>query len=286
MRLSKLTQLFAVSCLAAAVNSQAGILDLSIVSGSGIFQNPTVGPGAIPPATIVDADLGADLSSTLSWGVPFSAGGDQSNLELVSHKTISIAALDTPYELSIITHNNNVLDGSFATLETAQILGALSLSSTLGVGFQSASIEGTALALATAAQIADPDVPALVPVGDYGKTLVTLFDIEFNETLNAAGCPFGNPQGSICDDFFSLTTLAGFPVTIDLMIDDMAYELFIYSSFDADGSTIELGPDYFTAENDATALYTFGTLTKVPEPTSVALLSLGLLMAGRRKFKK
>lgn len=285
MRLSNIAKLFTVSCLAAAVNTQAGILDLTLVAGSGIFQNPTVGPGAIPPATIVNADLGADLSSTLSWGVPI-GDGDQSNLELISHKSISMAALDIPYEISITTHNNNVLNGAFPTLETAQILGALSLSSTLGVGFQSASIMGTPLALATALQIADPDVPALVPVADYGKTLVTLFDIDFNETPNVVGCPFGNPQGSICDDFFSLTTLAGFPVTLDLMIDDMAYELFIYSSFDADGSTIELGPDYFTAENAATDLYTFARLTKVPEPTSVALLSLGLLMASRRKFKK
>ncbi|RDH43864.1 PEP-CTERM sorting domain-containing protein [Zooshikella ganghwensis] len=288
MRLSNITKLFTVSCLAAAVNTQAGILDFSLVDGSGIFQNATVGGGTfVAPTIITDTNFngGLDVFSQLSWGEPI-GDGDQSNLQLVSHKSVAIEALNTPYELSVITHNNNVLNGAFATLATAQILGALSMSSTLGAGFQSAEIMGIPLAAATAAVLGDADVPDdLVMPADYGSSLVTLFDIAFNETLNAGDCPFGNPRGSICDDFFTLTTDSGFPVTLDIMIDDMAYELFIYSSFDADGSTIELGPDYFTAENAATNLYTFARLTKVPEPTSVALLSLGLLLASRRKLK-
>ncbi|MGI0119024.1 PEP-CTERM sorting domain-containing protein [Zooshikella sp. RANM57] len=285
----------------AGQSAVAGFLDFDLVDDTGIFQNPVVTAPGIPLATIVNDfayNGGLDTRSTLFWGEPSNLSGlnpglEQSNLDLVSHKTISIDALGVPYELSVLTHNNNVVSITAATLGTAQILGALSVSSSMGVlGDIFLKTEGgdVPLGLLSGGLVLDPDVPDdIVPPAEYPTTIISLFDIDFTETPNFLPCDPPNPFGSTCDDFFSLMTDGGFPLHFDVYIDDKLHDLFIYSSFDADGSTVETGPLYYTPEVAATDLYTFGILTLIPEPTSIGMMLAGLfgvagsLTAKRRK---
>lgn len=294
----------AIGCSALTVQSAlAGFLDFALVDDTGVFQNPVVTAPGIPPATIVNDfafNGGLDTRSTLFWGEPSNLSGlnpglEQSNLDLVSHKSVSIDTLGDPYELSILTHNNNVVSITAATLGTAQILGALSVSSSMGVLgdiFLKTPGGDVPLELLSAGLVLDPDVPDdIVPPADYDSTIISLFDIGFTETPNFVPCDPPNPFGSSCDDFFSLMTDGGFPLHFDVYIDDKLHDLFIYSSFDADGSTIETGPLYYTPEVAATDLYTFARLTLIPEPSSIGIMLAGLLgavggLAVRRRKKQ
>ncbi|WP_133296012.1 hypothetical protein [Zooshikella ganghwensis] len=282
-----------------SVAVQATMLKLELVPSSGFFQNPALTPDPGPPAVIVTdpvAEGGTATVSSLVWGEPSDESGInpdllQSSMVLTSYHEIAMSADGSPAKISQLVHNNNVLNPTAATLLSAQILGALSLSSTDGpvsdVFVNHSSLGLIPLVDLTLALLASPDVADdLVPAGEEGTTLISLFNLAFNETFNDPGfCIFGNPRGSFCDDFFLLTTEGGFPVFIELLIDGLPHELLIYSSFDETGTSAEPGPNYFTAENASTTLYTFARLSplSIPEPSVVFLIGILLvLLAGYR----
>ncbi|MBU2712398.1 hypothetical protein [Zooshikella harenae] len=285
-----------------SVAAQATMLKLDLIPSSGIFQNPALTPDPGPPAVIVTdpiAEGGTATMSSLVWGEPSDESGLnpdllQSSLVLTSYHDISLNADGAPEKISQLVHNNNVLNPAAATLLSAQILGALGLSSTDGpvtdVFVNHNTLGLLPLTDLTLALLASPDVADdLVPVGEEGTTLISLFNLAFNETLNNPGfCIFGNPRGSFCDDFFLLTTEGGFPVFIELLIDGLPHELLIYSSFDETGASAEPGPNYFTAENASTTLYTFARLSPlaVPEPSAVLLIGFLLVLLASYRLSR
>lgn len=125
-------------------------------------------------------------------------------------------------------------------------------------------------------------------------------DITFVETANDGTCtddPFGtgvlNPVGGICDDIvravFDLE-----PIFFEM--DDMTFRLdFGIRPVDiADGFVVPLGPDAFVfwtreppmGDEFTTSFEIFVTAVKVPAPTTLALLGLGIAglgFAGKRR---
>lgn len=105
----------------------------------------------------------------------------------------------------------------------------------------------------------------------------SVFDVTFKETPNVAPCVDANPNGSICDDFFRL--LGKLP-SVDFVINGATYHLEVFLEaganvviqYDANGDAV-----YYTSEGKTSVLNTYGRLTAVPEPTSLALLGLGML---------
>lgn len=188
-----------------------------------------------------------------------------------------IDALDTNYMLSALTHNNFRISASFAWLTNADILGMIGFSSTntggIAAGFGSSTVADAFTANASSE-----------------------FDIGFTETFNHADvgdCAPVDEDGVAggathtfttgCDDYFDFSidnpdplpdTL---PFAIPFYIDGKHYALTIFSSFDADGSTILPPTRIWTEEETSTTLYTFARLTEIPEPSTIALFGLGLL---------
>lgn len=217
---------------------------------------------------IAPVDVG--LTSTISWGT--NDTNTPSSLVLVDEASTDINTLGTNYLLSTLTHNNNDIGG--ASLVNAIIGGALSLT-------------GSGL---------------VTPFP--GDVLNTSFDIKFSETLNGSCNALSKDNGetgptdpnqhvhlSSCDDRFDYTVNGGtFPVVVPVMIAGWAYDLNIFAATDALGANPLTATRFWTAENTATSIYTFlrleSTHTSVPEPTSLAILGLGLLgLASSRKRK-
>jgi hypothetical protein len=207
------------------------------------------------------------LSSTISWGTP-----SPSYLELIDEAQQDIDTLGVNYLLSTLTHNNDPIDG--ATLVNAIISGVLNL---------------------TGAGLVTP-----IP----GDVINTSFNIDFAETLNGS-CdaaskdngetgptdPVDHIHASSCDDHFDYTVNGGsFPVTIPVLIAGWGYEITIFAATDDQGDNPLTALRFWTPENAKTSIYTFLRLdltqTSVPEPTSLAILGLGLLgLASSRKRK-
>lgn len=109
------------------------------------------------------------------------------------------------------------------------------------------------------------------------------FGIEFTETTNSDPCPAPNPLGSICDDFF---TLSGLPSPISFIVDGYVYTI-TFRMADADGFALEDNILY-TREGADNSLKVQAQITArevtVPEPATLGILGLGLLLLNRRKF--
>ncbi|WDE05001.1 PEP-CTERM sorting domain-containing protein [Thalassomonas viridans] len=218
-------------------------------------------------------------------GIRWGADGDYSSLVLEDFAP-DIDALDTNYMLSALTHNNFRIPGPESLwLTMAEILGEIS--------FTSVNSGGIATGFGSAI-VADA----------FTADAMSDFDIDFTETFNTttiAGCAPVDEDGvaggdthtfaTNCDDYFdySIDNPAPLPDTlpfaIPFYIDGGHYALTIFSSFDADGSTVLPPGRIWTEEEKSTTLYTFARLSEIPEPSTLAILALGILGLSLSKRK-
>lgn len=221
-----------------------------------------------------------DQTSTWSAGTSFSAGGGsqvttateiswggvgnyktpgdpRSGLEITDSHVIGTVDTNGPAATTnTITHYNNSIDGSFATLLTAGLDTWLTLT---------------------------PNLPNSLP--SLAPDLIS-FNINFKETPNVTTCGF--PSVSHCDDIFVIASGA---LNNSFVFDGNTY---FVSAFETSGNLIPLPAvtcgvagappgclGFQTQEGKFTpATFAFIITTErvqIPEPASLALLALGLL---------
>jgi hypothetical protein len=146
-----------------------------------------------------------------------------------------------------ITHGNFILPSPATTLRTVDLLSAFTITN-----------------------------PAL------GVSAAT-FAISFMESPNGAPCPAPNPLGSECDDWFEIS---GLPLPIVFVIDGYQYTI-EFRLFGGVGFVVADNTLY-TRENAENNLFVQARVSarQVPEPATLGILGLGLLLLNRRKFLK
>lgn len=212
------------------------------------------------------------FGNTLRWGTPSNPSNLQSSLTIGNNPAIGqVTTGDSGIPSSIVfapalslTHANNVLAGGSATLTMAQLTATLTLT---------------------------PNQPV---AGPAQTPPAIQYDIKFVETTNATPCPSPSPAGNPCNDIFVQVTGA-MNQTFDY--DGYTYYLNILP---LDGSVLSVLGDGacqaagapkncvgFTTEEGKNTTLRFGfsiTTTPVtidvPEPGMLALLGLGLGVAG------
>ncbi len=204
-------------------------------------------------------------ASEVSWGATdgsFSGAPNDRSALVITDSPLS-DTVDTngaDAQSSTLTHYNNSISASYATLLDATLQSSLTLTPNNPVG---------------------PQLPSFT----------TDFVIAFEETANTAPCNFS--VDTVCDDIF----------TIELgdLVQSFEYDGFIYtvSIFSAglgpmDAATCAIvgkAPGcigFTTPEGQATPANFFFNITakEIPEPASIAVLGMGLLMLGARRFRK
>lgn len=236
-------KLLATGLLAAAsllsFNASALTVPFSLsggwLSGSETQTFPS-GPGQI---SFIETD--GTIPGTfheIRWGVPstLTGNGERSGLRL-DNESGFITADGAPVLLSTLTHFNNVIQSGSSSLLS------VILRSQLQLGL----------------------------LGD-----ITDFTINFRETRNfVLPCPPPNPNGSECDDYFTL--IGGLP-TVDFVVNGILYRLEVFL---VPGEGVEIVDGvFYTREGGNSQLFTYGRLFTVAEPGALAFLGLGLLAFG------
>ena len=274
----------AVAASFAAAGAQAAINDWDWETSTGFVDFDDAGiPAAVRPGSneLLDPIANAAITTglvplpnpvyeTLEWGVAASGGPEQSSVVVTNLDTDTGAQqLETQFggglggweTINEFTHNNVTLNlNSSNSPWNAVILG----------GFE---ITGPA---------------ALVsPAGVAGSPL----QIQLTETPDVAGCPQGNPLGTVCDDIFLIANLSG---SLEFYNDGE----YIYTAefrFDPDNVGLNVIPlpgdagyQIFTAEPGSTTISTQARVVarKIPAPGVLALLGVGIIglgLGGRKR---
>jgi len=208
----------------------------------------------------------------LSWGQtgatePWDGGTNRSGLEIedVSPQPGTVFTNGAIAPTSEITHYNNSIAGEYATLDTATLRTALTLSAV------------------------DPD-PA--PEDPLALAEALIFDIDFIETPNDGSCGF--PSDSNCDDIFVIAfgALANsfdyLGVTYNIAIVTLSGNINPLPNATCAEAGVANGCLGFTTPEGENTPVDFGILiTQVPAPGALAVMGMGLLglgaLARRRK---
>lgn len=277
----------------AGYSMQASALPLepfSFHQSSG-FQVPPVGtiPNSIGwynlPRPSLPLAPPAGTFNTLAWGVPVTAAGG--GLLTANPFTPDPGTGNPDTDLSGI----RVL-GLEGTITTGAALGSGSdwgnwaSISTLFHQNRAINVSAGTLLATTIQSVLTLDHS---PEGDF-FTDADNVAIGFNETFNGGTCPAGNPNGSICDDLFTFQFGAFNPISF--AFGGHSYEVqFQLANFSNSSSNFPAcAPSgtctIFTAENVTSSLDVQARIRQLPEPGSLALLSLGLLGLGFAKRRQ
>lgn len=101
--------------------------------------------------------------------------------------------------------------------------------------------------------------------------------IKFTESLNSLPCPAPNPEGSVCDDFFSFDLSGLTPVSFTDSEGNVRQVSF--GLIAGPGTTI-IGNQVFTAENATSSISFTAKIEPVDAPQSILLLGVGLFILG------
>jgi len=224
----------------------------AVTYDSGANANLNCAAGALPGAngcglTFSGLQEITDGHTTVNW---FSNGGQgPSGLDIQSNSG-TLVTNGGWFDTGVITHRNFSLPSPATTLRNLNLGSEFSITSPFAFG------------------------PA-----------VGAFNIGFTETPNQGGCPAPNPLGSACDDFFSIS---GIPLPIVVEIDGIVYT-FTFRLQGGEGFIVDDNTLY-TREGGQNTLFVQAMVTarevQVPEPATLGILGLGLLLLNRRKFIK
>lgn len=273
--------LFAASASAAPVISWDWMSDGGFLTDSATCSNG----GGLPPGNcdlFFDTPVGATptsipgAASVMTWGDPSTnapANGEQSGLQSISGAsgdgpisadllgavgvdTVSFAPIITGagwFTTGVTTHYNNIIRGSG--------------------GFMDSSILRTSFTLTLADGVAVPPLPV-------GGT--TNLDILFDETTNEdtpGECSGPNPQGTACDDIFTVTgSLTPFIIPVMGQLYKVSFQL------EAGTNAARIGNSIYTAEDNPgwsqILLQARIDPFDVPVPGVLALMGMGLMTIG------
>jgi hypothetical protein len=249
------------------------------VEGVGGFSAATLGDNSA--ANMYDEIGATGLYQGVNWGIE--SGHGLSSLYLVDYFA-DITSLDTNYLVSTLTHSNNSVNGDTDDfLKEATITGLLDIQSTAVGGAH------------------DGFGNVFLP---FDFLLPVIFGIDFEETrnvFNVANCTAHDGDddedgvagggdhnySSTCDDRFDYTVdgTGQLPFSVPMMLDGSEYYLTISATTDAAGNNPLSQNRFWTEEGKDTTIYSWVSLSKVPEPASIAILGLGLIGLASRKRK-